>query len=320
MTLTLPLSSAPRTTAPLPLPLRPVRAPGGRSTRQPVALEGRRPSSARTDREERRRVTTLARFAELAARPDDDALRRRTVALVAEDHLDVAESLARRYASSTDDWHDLRQVGCVGLLKAAQRFDGEKGDDFVAFAAPTISGEIKRHLRDTGWLVRPPRRLQELRAAVAQLSSTLTQQLGRAPSTADLAARLDLPVSEVAEAVLAQRDSQAVSLEAPLPGVEDACLGEVLPATDGTLERAERWAELEHAMRGLGERDRLLLRLRFVDDLSQAEIGRELGVTQMQVSRLLTRVLGRLRSELDCVEEPPAASASSRADGRRRRA
>ena len=318
MTVTLPLSSAPRVD--VPLVLRPARALAGRSARGPVALEGRRPSSARTEREEHRRAVTLPRFGELAAHPDDEALRRRTVALVAGDHLDVAESLARRYASSTDDWQDLRQVGCVGLLKAAQRFDVDKGDDFVAFAAPTVSGEIKRHLRDTGWLVRPPRRLQELRAAVAHLSSTLTQQLGHAPSTAELAARLGLPAAEVAEAVLAQRESQAVSLEAPLSGAEDTCLGDALPATDGSLERAERWAELERALAGLGERDRLLLRLRFVDDLSQADIGRELGVTQMQVSRLLTRVLGRLRTELGDAEGSPAASASPPAGGRRRRA
>lgn len=309
----------------LPLPVRTTRpAAASRGTvttrlRPPVPLEGRRPSSARTEREEARRRVTLARFAELAAAPDDERLRRRTVELVVRDHVDVADALARRYASGSDDREDLRQVGCVGLLKAAHRFDADKGDDFVAFAAPTISGEIKRHLRDTGWLVRPPRRLQELRASVAHLSTALTQQLGRQPSARELADRLDLPVAEVAEAVLAQRDGQAVSLEAPLPGTDDACLGDSIPSEDDALGRAERWAELERALGGLGERDRLLVRLRFVDDLSQADIGRELGVTQMQVSRLLQKVLTRLRGELGD-GSAPAVVASSPAGGRRRRA
>ena len=260
---------------------------------------GHRASSARTPREERRRLETLELYAAAAraGTADDERDRRRLVAHVVERHLDVADAVARRYASSGDEHADIRQVACVGLVKAALRFDHGKGDDFVAFAGPTVSGEIKRHLRDTGWSVRPPRRLQELCAAAVVARASLEQQLGREPSEHELAEHLGQPVAEVREALLARRDRWAASLDVPVGDGDGTSLGDLVTADD-ELPRAEARCELRRVLPTLGRRDRLLVQLRFVDELSQADIGRVLGVTQMQVSRLLAKLLARLRREL----------------------
>ena len=283
-----------------------------------VRDHGHRASSARTPREERRRLETLELYAAAAraGTADDERDRRRLVAHVVERHLDVADAVARRYSSSGDEWADIRQVACVGLVKAALRFDHGKGEDFVAFAAPTVSGEIKRHLRDTGWSVRPPRRLQELCAAAVVARASLEQELGREPTDDELADHLGQPVAEVREALLARRDRWATSLDVPVGDAEGegrgTSLGDAL-AADDLLPRAEARCELGRLLAGLGRRDRQLVQLRFVEEMSQAEIGRVLGVTQMQVSRLLTKLLARLRRELgedepDVAAPAPAAS------------
>jgi len=268
------------------------------SPRRPTST-AHRTSSARSPREERRRLETLAAYRRAAVGPPHEAGRARhgLIAQVVEQHLDVADAVARRYASAGDEWADIRQVACLGLLKAALRFDHEKGDDFVAFAGPTVSGEVKRHLRDATWAVRPPRRLQELSVAVAAVRDTLTHRLGHEPSAADFALRLGEPVAEVRLALQARLDRTATSLDVPIGTAEDTSLGDTL-AADDEHEATEARCELQRAVAQLGERDRLLVQLRFVDELSQAEIGRVLGVTQMQVSRLLAKVLGRLRELL----------------------
>ena len=278
-----------------PPPAQTPPTPPGRAPRD----LGHRASSARTPREERRRLETLELYAAAAraGTADDERDRRRLVAHVVERHLDVADAVARRYASSGDEHADIRQVACVGLVKAALRFDHGKGDDFVAFAGPTVSGEIKRHLRDTGWSVRPPRRLQELCAAAVVARASLEQQLGREPSEHELAEHLGQPVAEVREALLARRDRWAASLDVPVGDGDGTSLGDLVTADD-ELPRAEARCELRRVLPTLGRRDRLLVQLRFVDELSQADIGRVLGVTQMQVSRLLAKLLARLRREL----------------------
>ncbi|WP_314103918.1 sigma-70 family RNA polymerase sigma factor [uncultured Frigoribacterium sp.] len=262
-----------------------------------------RASSARSPREERRRLDTLAAYRRAALAPshETDRARRGLVAQVVEQHLDVADAVARRYASAGDEWADIRQVACLGLLKAALRFDHEKGDDFVAFAGPTVSGEVKRHLRDATWAVRPPRRLQELSVALAAVRDPLTHRLGHEPSAEELALRLGEPVAEVRLALRARLDRTAASLDLPIGTAEGTSLGDTIAAAD-EHEATEVRCELKRAIAQLPDRDRLLVRLRFVDELSQAEIGRVLGVTQMQVSRLLAKVLGRLRGLLSLDE------------------
>jgi RNA polymerase sigma-B factor len=271
-----------------------------------------RASSARSPREERRRLDTLAAYRRAALAPSHEAdrARRGLVAQVVEQHLDVADAVARRYASAGDEWADIRQVACLGLLKAALRFDHEKGDDFVAFAGPTVSGEVKRHLRDATWAVRPPRRLQELSVALAAVRDPLTHHLGHEPSAEELALRLGEPVAEVRLALRARLDRTAASLDLPISTAEGTSLGDTL-AADDQHEATEARCELQRAVAQLGDRDRLLVQLRFVEELSQAEIGRVLGVTQMQVSRLLAKVLGRLRELL--AENGDAEAASGEA-------
>jgi RNA polymerase sigma-B factor len=266
---------------------------------QRISSGAHRASSARSPREERRRLDTLAayRAAALAPRHEADQARRRLVDRVVEQHLDVAESIARRYASAGDEQADIRQVACLGLVKAALRFDHDKGDDFVAFAGPTVSGEVKRHLRDATWSVRPPRRLQELSVALAAVRDPLTHRLGHEPSAAEFALRLGEPVAEVRLALQARQDRTATSLDLPISTAEGTSLGDTLAAAD-QHQAVEARCELERAVAQLGERDRLIVELRFVDEMSQAEIGSVLGVTQMQVSRLLAKVLGRLRELL----------------------
>ena len=214
-------------------------------------------------------------------------------------NIDVACAIAARYRGRGLEADDLRQVALVGLVKAAQRFRAGEGDSFLAFARPTIRGEIRRHFRDAGWAVRPPRRLQELHADIRAVAATLEQDLGTPPSTTQLADVLGTDERSVAEArelpgcysptsLDARRDErrQALVDDLPDPGGDPS---------DAVVDRLS----LAAALRTLDPPDRLLLRLRFQDELSQEEIGRRLGVSQMQVSRRLRRVLGRLRHELE---------------------
>jgi RNA polymerase sigma-B factor len=277
-----------------------------------------RASSARTPGEERRRAETLALYTLSEADPpaDREAARRSLVARVVEQHLDVADSVARRYASSGVERDDLRQVARLGLVKAALRFDHSVGEDFVAFAAPTVAGEVKRHLRDATWFVRPPRRLQELCSAALTTRASLAQSLGRMPEVAEIAAELREPEGEVAEALRARADRLAGSLDVVVDPGSGVTVGATI-AADDPWPLTEARCELDRAIATLPERDRVIVRLRFVDELSQAEIGRVLGVTQMQVSRLLTKVLARLRDQLDDAPAPgptppPVAVISSR--------
>ncbi|MCU1637628.1 MAG: sigF [Microbacteriaceae bacterium] len=238
---------------------------------------------------------TVARYAAAAGAPLRE--RRRIHDDVVTDHLGVAETIARRYSRDGQDWGDLRQVAYLGLIKAARRFDPERGADFVAFAVPTISGEIKRHLRDHAWFIRPPRRVQELRGTIATTMPRLTQELGRTPSLAELAKSLDDELCNVREAVCSQESLRPASLDSTGSG-DDLPLAETIGRIDDQFERAEMMTEIGSACRRLAPRDRRILYLRFFQERTQQEIAAELGVTQMQVSRLLTRILGRLRSDL----------------------
>jgi RNA polymerase sigma-B factor len=233
----------------------------------------------------------------------DDSARDRLV----EELMPLVHSLARRYAKRHDQLEDLAQVGAIGLIKAIDRFDVERGVDLTAYAIPTIVGEIKRHFRDTGWAVAVPRRLKELNLRLARLLEELTAELGRSPAIAELAAAAEASEEEILEALEAGRAYSASSLSAPVDDEEGAgrdpveSLGVVEPAYEVMEDRAF----LASGFGSLDERERRILALRFFDGLTQSQIAQEVGISQMHVSRLIRRSLERMHNEL-LEGEPPA--------------
>lgn len=226
-------------------------------------------------------------------------------AQLAEQLLPLARSLAARYIKRNEPYDDLVQVASVGLMKAIDRFDVSRDVAFSSFATPTILGELKRHFRDHTWAVRPPRGLQELQARVARARDGLTNELGRAPSIGELAAAVNACQEEVLAAIEAHSARHARSLFESTG--EDLTLGDSLGGSDPALPRAEIRALLAGAIRVLSERERTILRLRFERDLTQEEIAEIIGVSQMQISRLIRRAVDRLRIEIG--EDPSAALA-----------
>lgn len=210
-------------------------------------------------------------------------------------HLPMAESIAWRYRGKGVDVDDLRQVASMALMKAIQRFDPEAGS-FAPFAASTVSGELKRHLRDKAWSVRVPRGLQEASLHVGRASRDITQRLGRTPMVADLVAETGLDEETVVEALAAGGAYRSVSLDAPLG--DDPTAGSLLDKlgeNDDGMALAERWQGVAAALRKLPDRQRRILYLRFYEDMTQSEIAEVIGVSQMHVSRLLRRALATLR-------------------------
>jgi RNA polymerase sigma-B factor len=215
-------------------------------------------------------------------------------------NLTVADRLALRYAGRGIPTQDLTQVARLALLKAVHRFDPDAGFDFHSYAVPTIVGELKRHFRDLGWAVRPPRPVQELRPRISSAVSTLSQTLGRTPTRRDVADYLSVKEAAVAEALTADGCFIPASLDR-LAGGEvgsDSAWGASLGRDDPDLARLETRLTLSPCLRMLSDRDRLVLRLRFCEGLTQGDIGRRLGVSQMHVSRTLARILLQLKDEL----------------------
>jgi RNA polymerase sigma-B factor len=215
-------------------------------------------------------------------------------------NMSLVRTAAQRFAHRSEPVEDLLQVGVVGLIKAINGFDTDRGVEFVTYALPTITGEIKRFFRDTSWSVHVPRRLQELRLHLAKAGDALEQELGREPTTAELATHLGITEDEVAEGRIAADAYTAGTLSTPVgdQDEDDGPLQRRLGAPDRDLENVVDLTALRQVLPGLPEADRLLLKLRFVDDLTQAQIGEHLGCSQMQVSRLLTRILTGLREQL----------------------
>lgn len=212
----------------------------------------------------------------------------------------LARHLARRYVGRGEPADDLVQVAVVGLIKAVDRYDAGHGVDFAAFAIPTVLGELKRHFRDRAWAIRVPRRLQELRMAITAANNDLSHTLGRAPSVADIAARLGVSEEEVLEGLEGARAYSTTSLSTPVSGDGDAPeLGDMFGTDDHGFELAELRIALGPAMATLTEREQTILSLRFYGNRTQTEIARQLGISQMHVSRLLTKALGRLRLLMD---------------------
>jgi RNA polymerase sigma-B factor len=190
---------------------------------------------------------------------------------------------------------DLNQVASLGLLKAVDRFDPERQTAFSSFAVPTILGELKRHFRDKGWSVRVPRDLQELAVRLEPVTEELSRELGRPPTPSEIAERTGTTVEQVLEAREAAGAYRAVSLDRPREDDEDEGAGIVLGIEDPGFGVAEDSATVERLMRVLSDREREVLRLRFAEDLTQAEIGERVGVSQMHVSRIIRQAIARLR-------------------------
>lgn len=231
---------------------------------------------------------------------DSEEERQRLLEEAVELNIEIAHSIATRFSGRGVESDDVEQVAYLGLVKAAHGFDPETGTPFPAFAVPTIRGEIKRYFRDCSWTVRIPRRLQELQGAIAAVEPQLVQELHREPSVPELAAQLDAGVEEVEGAVAAVGCFSVLSLDRPLDDDEDSTktLADTVPTRDDSFEHVETITVLRPLIEQLPERDRQILELRFIDSRTQEDIGREIGVSQMQVSRLLRRILDELREKI----------------------
>ena len=237
---------------------------------------------------------TDALFTQLAELPADDTRREAIRDELVRAHLPVARNLARKFRSRDESMDDLNQIATVGLINAVDRFDPAHGSDFLAFAVPTISGELRHYFRDNSWSVRVPRRLKELNASIAAAREELTVQLARAPRPSEIAERLGIDTEEVFEGLRAGQGRYGASLDNLLENSAHSAFG----APDANLDQAELREALRPLLETLPERERKIVALRFGYGLSQSDIARRVGVSQMQVSRLLTGTLKKLRQEL----------------------
>jgi RNA polymerase sigma-B factor len=216
-------------------------------------------------------------------------------------HLNLVRFLALKFANRGEPLDDLVQVGTVGLLKAIDRFELTRGVEFTTYATPTIVGEIKRYFRDKGWAVKVPRRLQELNLAVNRASEKMAVELGRSPTVAELALRLDATDEEILEAQELGQAYNLLSLDSEVSGEGDKksqTLADTVGITDAGLEMLEDRANLERAFHVLTGRERVIIYLRFYESISQTEIAKRLNVSQMHVSRLQAKALEKLRAFL----------------------
>jgi RNA polymerase sigma-70 factor (sigma-B/F/G subfamily) len=254
------------------------------------------------------RTAELLTRAASAAPAEADQLYEQVVLL----NVEIAESIVLRYRNRGVPVEDLVQVACVGLVKAARGFDVEKSSNFLSYAVPTILGEVKRFFRDSAWVVKPPRRVQELQAQISATTAHMTHASGATPTSADIAAELGVAAAEVDEALAADGCYSPSSLDRTMTAGEDdgAELGDLIGDDDLGFDRAEALVALRPLCRKLSDRDRRIVYLRFFCEWTQARIAEEFGVTQMQISRLLSRILGRLRDELGSLDEPAVSGAA----------
>ncbi|MGW5473328.1 RNA polymerase sigma factor SigF [Streptomyces chartreusis] len=237
-------------------------------------------------------------FAELAQLEEGTAEHSYARNTLIEMNMSLVRYAAGRFRSrGPEEMEDIVQVGMIGLIKAIDRFELSREVEFTTFAVPYIVGEIKRFFRDTSWAVHVPRRLQEARLQLARASEELNSRLGRTPTVKELSELMSLPEGEVVEAQLAANGYNSASLDAAISTSDDgeSALQDFIGAEDTALELVENVHALAPLIAGLDERDRQILHMRFVEELSQAQIGAHLGVSQMHVSRLISRLLARLR-------------------------
>jgi RNA polymerase sigma-B factor len=236
---------------------------------------------------------------ELAAMPSGHPSRALVRDRTIEAWMPLARHLANRYSGRGEPADDLYQVAVLGLIKAVDRFDADRGIEFAGFAVPTIVGELKRHFRDRTWSVRVPRRLQELRLAITGANADLTHTLGRSPTVADIAGYLGISDEDVLEGLEGARAYNSTSLSTPANAEGSMELGDTLGSEDTGFGLAELRIALGPAMATLDTREQKIISLRFYGNLTQSEIARQVGVSQMHVSRLLAKALTKLRTQLD---------------------
>ncbi|GAB3258682.1 RNA polymerase sigma factor SigF [Nocardioides dilutus] len=215
-------------------------------------------------------------------------------------HLPLVEHCARRFRNRGEPLEDLVQVGTIGLLKAVDRFDTDRGVEFSTYATPTIIGEIKRHFRDKGWAIRVPRRLQELRMQIGSVGAELTQSLGRSPTPRELAEAIGCSVEEILEGLESSNAYSTLSLDAGEGSDEGpGSMLDSIGVDDVNLEHVEVRESLKPLLDRLDPREKKILLLRFFKNMTQSQIAEEIGVSQMHVSRLLSRTLEHLRTSLE---------------------
>ena len=242
---------------------------------------------------------TAPLFAELATLDKDDPRRERLREILVEEHLPLVRHFARRFSNRGEPFDDLLQVGTLGLIAAIDRFDPTRGVEFLSFAVPTITGEIKRHFRDQGWSVRVPRRLQELHLSLNAAVSELAQKNGHAPNPSELAEHLGIPRAEVLEGLAVANAYRSSSLDERLSGEEDSpTLAATLGEEDAALEGVEYRESLQPLLATIPARERRILILRFFGNMTQSQIAADIGISQMHVSRLLSQTLAKLREGL----------------------
>jgi RNA polymerase sigma-B factor len=249
------------------------------------------------------RARSAALFAVLADGEVSDAERAVTREELVRLHLPLVEHFARRFLNRGEPFDDLLQVGTIGLIKAIDRFDLDRGVEFSTYATPTIVGEIKRHFRDRGWAIRVPRRLQELRITITTATAELTQELGHSPTIGELATKVGVTEEEIIEGLESANAYSTLSLDAPDSG-DDSALSmiDVIGGDDEALEHVENRETIKPLLEALDPREKHILTLRFFKGMTQSQIAAEIGISQMHVSRLLARTLAQLRESLSKAE------------------
>ncbi|MCW2814572.1 MAG: sigF 2 [Nocardioides sp.] len=254
----------------------------------------------RLDRVARTRLRSAELFVELRDDLGSDATRADARDQLVHLHLPLVEHCARRFRNRGEPYEDLVQVGTIGLIKSIDRFDTDRGVEFSTYATPTIIGEIKRYFRDKGWAIRVPRRLQELRMQIGAATAELTQSLGRSPTPRELAETIGCTVEEIVEGIESSNAYSTLSLDATDDNDDgSSSMLDAIGVDDEGLEHVEIRESLKPLLEQLAPREKKILLLRFFKNMTQSQIAEEIGVSQMHVSRLLTRTLVQLRSSLE---------------------
>lgn len=239
-------------------------------------------------------------FTELAELPEHNQRWAEVRDRLVKGHLPVAQHIARRFAHRGEPLDDLEQVATLGLINAVDRFEPDRGVDFLSYAVPTITGEVRRHFRDLGWAMRVPRSLKDLHVTLGAAMSELSQKLGRAPTATELSRHLNLPREQVVEGLEAANAYRGKSLDSLLVDEDgsSSTLSDAIGTADSELERVEYREALQPLLAELPERERTILMLRFFGNMTQTQIAERVGISQMHVSRLLAHTLATLREGL----------------------
>jgi len=235
---------------------------------------------------------------DLRTMSEESAAYMRTRNEIVERALPIADNIARRFRNRGESEEDLSQVARLGLIKAVDRFDPTSEAGFLAFAVPTITGEVRRYFRDHGWALKVPRRMKELSMELTAARAELSQQLNRAPTATELAEHLDMNREDVVEGLVAANSYSTDSFDTPSRSDDGLSLSDRVGDLDANLGHVEDVATVRPLLEALPERDRVILQMRFFDNMTQTQIAEHIGVSQMQVSRLLARALATLRGQM----------------------